>query len=182
MKQISLIAIARKTTHNYYKSMLVHTRLLVFAGCSMNFLLLLILLCTSSLVEVHSQTHPYLSFMGETLPNHGYVDLSLVGDTLDGSDSVQCQTDLATCCSSTEGADRGDWYFPSGSRLQFYGDLGDIYEQRLAQRVDIRRRNNGDTFGIYRCAIDTVHSDNNTDTTTRETVYAGLYITGGKPT
>ena len=39
------------------------------------------------------------SFMGETLPNHGYVDLSLVGDTLDGSDSVQCQTDLATCCS-----------------------------------------------------------------------------------
>ena len=148
----------------------------------MNFLLLLILLCTWSLVEVHSQTHPYLSFMGETLPNHGYVDLSLVGNYVDGRDSVQCHTDLATCCSSTQGTDRGDWYFPSGDRLQFYGDLGDIYEQRLAQRVDIRRRNNGDTSGIYRCDMETiaVHNDNNTDTTTRETVYAGLYITGGK--
>ena len=33
-----------------------------------------------SLVEVHSQTlpAPYLTFMGETLPDHSYVDLSLV--------------------------------------------------------------------------------------------------------
>ena len=31
-----------------------------------------------SLVEVHSQTPPapYLTFMGETLPDHSYVDLS----------------------------------------------------------------------------------------------------------
>ena len=41
------------------------------------------------LVEVHSQqTFPYVSFMGQTLANHSYVNLSLVGTS--GSDSVQC--------------------------------------------------------------------------------------------
>ena len=128
----------------------------------------------------------YISFMGETLPNHTYVDLSLVGGAGDGSDSVQCHTDLTTCCSgsatSGQGVDRGDWYFPSGDRLGF---TDDIYEQRTAQRVDLHRRNNADMpSGIYRCDIETnaVYTNDNTDTTTRETVYAGIYATGGKLT
>ena len=49
-----------------------------------------------SLVEVHSQTFPYVSFMGQTLANHSYVDLSLVGLSKNGGDSVQCHTDLTT--------------------------------------------------------------------------------------
>ena len=144
----------------------------------MNVLLLLILLW--SLVEVHSQTVPYVSFMGENLPNHAYLNLSLVGNAF-GDDSVQCHTDLSTCCSGNQGQDRGDWYYPSGDRLQFSNSADNIYEFRVAQRVDINRRNNGDTSGIYRCDIETqaVHSDDNTD---RETVYAGLYATGGKLT
>ena len=148
----------------------------------MNVLLLLILLW--SLVEVHSQTVPYVSFMGENLPNHAFVNLSLVGNAADGSDSVQCHTDLYTCCSGNQGSDRGDWYFPSGDRLQFSSSADNIYEFRAAQRVDINRRNNGDTSGIYRCDIETnaVHSDDMDDTTTRETVYAGIYATGGKLT
>ena len=146
----------------------------------MNVLLLVILLWSP--VEVHSQTVPYLTFMGETLPNHSYVDLSLVGHYHDGLNSLQCHTDLVTCCSRTQGAHHGDWYFPSGDRLDFPGDPGDIYESRVAQRVDLRRRKNGDTSGIYRCDIETnaVHSDNSSDTTTTETVYVGLYDTGGR--
>ena len=62
-----------------------------------------VLLCLLlwSLVEVHSQTEvPYVSFRGETLPNHGYVDLTLVGDdTGDPGNTVRCHTDLNTCCS-----------------------------------------------------------------------------------
>ena len=123
--------------------------------------------------------------MGETLPNHAYVDLSLVGTAGDDSDSVQCHTDLTTCCSgsatSGQGVDRGDWYFPSGNRLGFLAP-NVVYEARGAQRVDLRRRNNPDMpSGIYRCDIETnaVHSDDNTD---RETVYVGLYATGGKLT
>ena len=116
--------------------------------------------------------------MGETLPNHAYVNLSLVGN--DGSDSVQCHTDLSTCCSGAQGLDRGDWYFPSGDRVGFSPDPGDIYESRTAQRVELRRRNNGDMpAGIYRCDIET-NAVNNVDNTAREIVYAGLYVTGGR--
>ena len=139
-----------------------------------------LLLCLlSALVKVHSQTAPYVSFMGTNLPNHSYVDLTLVGD---GVDSVQCHTDLVSCCSGAQSPDRGDWYFPNGNRLQFGSVPGDIYETRAAQRVDLRRRNNGATSGIYRCTIETnvVRSDNSSDTTTRETVYAGLYASGGE--
>ena len=52
----------------------------------------LLLLFLLSLVEVHcQQTFPYVSFMGQTLVNHSYVDLSTVGH----SNSVQCHTDLS---------------------------------------------------------------------------------------
>ena len=147
-----------------------------------------VLLCLlSALVEVHSQTAPYVSFMGTNLPNHSYVDLTGAGNALDGMNSVQCHTDLGTCCNRTQGDDRGDWYAPNGEileRLNFNNDSGDIYEFRTAQRVDLRRRNSGNTSGIYRCTIETnaVKSDNNNDTTTREIVYVGLYASGGKCT
>ena len=71
--------------------------------------------------------------MGETLPNHAFVNLSLVGNADDGSDSVQCHTDLSTCCSGAQGADRGDWYFPSAVRLGFPSGSGYIYEARGAK-------------------------------------------------
>ena len=90
-----------------------------------------------SLAEVHSQTFPYVSFMGQILANHSYVDLGVVGYHIDGSDSVQCHTDLTTCCRTTEGNHRGDWYFPNGSRLPFSDD---IYEIRNYRRVDLRHR------------------------------------------
>ena len=150
-------------------------------GAAMRATVMSVLLCLlSALVEVHSQTVPYVSFMGTNLTNHSYVNLALVGTG--GSDSVQCHTDLSTCCNKTQGPDRGDWYFPNGSRPQFNGDLVDLYQFRLAQRVDLRRRNNADTSGIYRCTIETnaVHSNDNSDTTTRETVYAGVYASGGE--
>ena len=116
------------------------------------------------------------------LSNHSYVDLTAVGAAMDDSDSVECHTDLNTCCSSAQGADRGDWYFPDGNRLPFNSDGNDIYEVRKAQRVDLQRRNDADTSGIYRCTVETnaVHSNDNSDNTTRETVYAGLYASGGE--
>ena len=144
----------------------------------------LLLLCLLwSLVEVHSQTEsPYVSFMGETLPNHAYVNLSLVGNDGSGSDSVRCHTDLIPCCTATHGIHRGDWIVPdSEQRLPFPTDASaDIYEVRGAQRVDIRRRNNADMpSGIYRCYIptDAVHDDD--DIAVRESVYVGLYAGGG---
>ena len=185
----SLIGIGVFFTHAAYhqscrdtaNTIVYHYCVVAGLGCRVSALLLVLLW---SLVEVHSQTVPYVSFMGENLPNHAFVNLSLVGDAGDGSDSVQCHTDLQTCCSGAQGADRGDWYFPSGVRLQFSSSADNIYESRTAQRVDLRHENNADMpSGIYRCDIETiaVRSDNEMDMTTRETVYAGIYATGGKP-
>ena len=126
---------------------------------------------------VDSQTVPYVSFRGVTLLNHGYVDLSLVDS---GSDSVQCHTDLITCCTSVQGPHRGDWYFPNGDRLQFSNGPGDIYQARGAQRIDLRHRNNTDSpSGIYHCEIATNAVDDEDDMFVRETVYVGIYGSGG---
>ena len=116
--------------------------------------------------------------MGTTLPNHSYVDLTLVGNTTDGSDSVQCHTDLSTCCRAAAGPDRGDWYFPNETQLAIPIITFNIFESRQAQRVDLRHRGRSDVIsGIYRCTIETnaVHNDSG-----QETVYAGLYVSGGK--
>ena len=98
---------------------------------------LLVLCLVCSIVKVNSQQlfpSPNVTFIGETLANHSYVNLSLVG--ISDSDSVQCHTDLTTCCSSVQGSHRGDWYFPDGTRVYFSGDIS---EQRGPQRVDLRR-------------------------------------------
>ena len=139
---------------------------------------LMCLLC--SLVAVNSQTiYPNLEFRGETVPNHGYVDLSEVGTDLgDSGNTVRCHTDLTTCCRGNQGPHRGDWYFPDGEKLGFSQDspAPDIYEVRGDKRVDLLHRNNADMpSGIYRCEIQT----NDDDISERETVYAGLYSSGG---
>ena len=133
-----------------------------------------------SLVEVQSQTFPYVTFMGQTLANHSYVDLRLVGNDVSGSDSVQCHTDLSTCCSSAQGVHRGDWYFPDGTELPLIPDPGDTYEQREAQRLDLHRENDATPpSGVYRCDIATVAVHDDIDISVRDTVYVGLYASIG---
>ena len=127
-------------------------------------------------LTLSQHTVPYLSFMGQTLVNHSYVDISQMGT---GSNSFQCHTDLSTCCSNSQGPHRGDWYFPNGDRLPFSdADVGNIiFESHQAQRVDLRRINNtNEPTGIYRCDISTVTVHDND---MRETVYVGLYTSDG---
>ena len=112
---------------------------------------------------------------------HVVVVLSLVGSDPSGSDSVQCHTDLSTCCSGAQSFHRGDWYFPNGSRLpipESHQTLP-IEESRREMRVELHRSTATSPVGIYRCGIATydVHSD--TDHSVRETVYVGLYTSGG---
>ena len=132
----------------------------------------------SQVCYCQSQEFPYVSFRGESLANHSYVNLSLVNNTASGS--VQCHTDLGICCTSAQGILRGDWYFPDGSRLQSSGGGDDIYEKREAQRVDLRRRNDGTASGIYHCSISTVAVHDDSDPSVRDCVYVGLYGGGGQ--
>ena len=147
--------------------------------------LLCVLLCLLwSLVEVQSQTeYPYISFMGTTLPNHSYVDFNAVGENRYGSytDTVQCHTDLSTCCSTEQLVPRGDWFFPNGTRLPLFNESYDIEESLRSQVVHIRRVNtaiNGPS-GIYRCFIGTIAVHSNSDPSVGEAVYVGLYHNGG---
>ena len=111
----------------------------------------LLLLLGFLLPLANSQNFPHVSFRGQTLASHFYVDISIVGDGSGGSSVVQCITDLSTCCTRSEGSHRGDWFSPAGTRLPFSGD---ITQNRGSQRVELRRRNNAHTLvGIYRCSI-----------------------------
>ena len=133
-----------------------------------------LLLCLfSALVEVHSQTAPYLTFMGNNIPNNSYVNLNTVGtDFL--VNNILCYTDLSSCCSSAEGLDHGYWYFPNGNRLLLSGN---VHESRHAQLVRLLYTGSGGTSGIYQCDIETVAVNNNDG---HETLFIGLYTSGGE--
>ena len=144
-----------------------------------------------SLVEVHSQTPsaPFLTFMGETLPDHSYVDLSALGDIDNENDYVVCHTDLTSCCGGIGRDDRGFWYFPNGAELPGAAGTGaatnPIVLMRGLQIVRLTRGTGpGDApSGLYRCIIETV-ADNgpgnpSPDNGIGETLYVGVYSTGG---
>ena len=128
-------------------------------------------LLLSILVQVQCQeTYPYVSFRNWTLANHSYVNFSTVGSDYY---SVQCHTDLSTCCSDTEGIHRGDWYFPNGTRLPNFTSSTAIGESREAQKVVVNHNGGIKPSGIYCCdiAID--------DGSTRDIIYVGMYFSNG---
>ena len=115
--------------------------------------------------------------MGVNLPNHSYVNLTLVGeDTSDPGNIVRCHTDLETCCQGSQGIHRGEWYFPDGNALFHAGGGGDIYKSRGAQVIHLRRRYDATSpSGIYHCEIPTEAVNDDVDNALGETVYVGLY-------
>ena len=139
-----------------------------------------LLLCLFfDLVEVHSQSAPYLTFMGNNIPNHSYMDLNTVGSvTSNESLRLQCHTDLITCCTGTEGPGRGDWYFPNGNKLPLYdyNYIPVLSELRGPQQVIVHRDRDGGTSSIYRCDIETIAVNNNNG---RVSLFVGLYASGG---
>ena len=122
--------------------------------------LLVLSLLLSLAEEVYCQI-PHVSFMGQTLANHSYVNLSTVGSASDNSDSLVCHTDLQSCCYGHHPV--LPWW---RDRLPFT-----IREGRRIQRVVLRRASGvtGPT-GIYRCDIAAVAVHNETDISVRDTV------------
>ena len=143
----------------------------------------ILLYLMSQVFYCEGEEYPHVSFNGVVLANHSYVNLLLVNNTESGS--VQCHTDLQTCCRVEQGPHRGDWFFPNGSVLGFSSSSDDdIVEVRGPERVDLRRRNNGSASGIYHCSIATFASVpiNIDDPVVQEHVCVGLYDTGGQYT
>ena len=131
-------------------------------------------------VKVHSQTEtPYLTFMGETIPNNSYVDLRQVGQG--GTPAVIiCNINLSSCC--TNSSIHGGWFFPNGTALPD-GGIGNtnpspIAQRRLdQQRIRLQRGPSNSNIsaipsGIYQCDISISDSR-------KETFYVGIYESKG---
>ena len=117
------------------------------SGVKISAVCVLLSLC----VHCQSQEYPHVTFMGDVLMNHSYVNLSLVGRS--ENNNVSCHTNRDTCCTSAQGIYRGDWFFPNGTRFNFSYNGGDIHQKREDLKVSLRRRNNGNVSGIYHCNI-----------------------------
>ena len=125
-------------------------------------------LLLGSLVEVFSQTdYPYISFMGDPLPNNAYVNISQLGTT--ESYSLYCETHELVCCSGiTE-----PWYPPNSDNIE---NVDSISIYRTSGRVELRCTNSGECpSGIYRCRIPVLIGHG----TKISTVYVGIYNNGG---
>ena len=97
-----------------------------------------------------------------------------MGSAGDNRDSVVCHSDLATCCSGSQGSHRGEWSFPDGTLLPFIGNSVPIGLGRTAQIAVIRRTTATGPTGIYRCDIPTIAVHHSFDDSVSESVYVRL--------
>ena len=131
-------------------------------------------------VKVHSQTEaPYLTFMGETIPNNSYIDLRQLGQG--GTAAViTCRTNLSSCC--RKASNHGGWFFPNGTALPDGGkgntNPSPISQRWLSQRISLQRGSITSNIsaipsGIYQCDIAISDSRN-------EKFYVGIYESEGR--
>ena len=116
---------------------------------------------------------PYLTFQGQRLPNHGYVDGAIFAST-----ALLCRTDLETCCSESDGPHSGEWILPTGDVVSEHDTEG-LRIARQSMIVELRSNGSLPTSGIYRCDVPT-NSVNDVGNTARKSVYVGVYNTNSK--
>ena len=125
---------------------------------------------SSYIVLLISSTDVYLSLNGEVIPNHGYVEISDIGSS--DTTALLCHTSRPPPLGSTNS---GDWFTPDGDRVGGPGST-DVpgFERNRGPMVVRLRRSTSTTpdEGMYYCTVYDV-------TGTLQTVYVGLYNTGG---
>ena len=116
-------------------------------------------------------TVPYITFNGEQLPNHSYVDIELLGNAPDGSNVLQCHTDLSTCCDPNSDIHAGQWVLPNGETAGV--SPADYGVREGEQRIDLTFEGTSATVieGMFRCDIPT----QSVNDVARASVYVGLY-------
>lgn len=147
----------------------------------MKFLLCVLLYVCFAVAGISSQLQtrdvPYVHFMGVNLTNHSYVDVNNISNNeMEGS--LECRTDLQTCCHQSDGGDSGDWFAPNGVVLpRGFIDPTGLYFNRRSQSLKIlygRIMGHTPVSGIYQCTVET-NAVNSADNSARETVYVGIY-------
>ena len=91
-----------------------------------------------------------LSLKGVTIPNDSYVDIDDIGE---GNNALLCQ-----CCGSSGDSTVGEWYFPSGDRVQTLRNASIksnsyFYRNRGIQKVRLNRVSLPPERGRFRCEV-----------------------------
>ena len=115
----------------------------------------------------------YLSLNDNIIPNHGYVVISDIGSTDDTA--LICHTNHPATITDIGGSTNsgGDWIAPNGMTVGF-GHISGFIRRRGPMMVRLLRNTATGTpsKGIYHCLVED-------DTLTEQTVYVGLYRSGG---
>ena len=117
-----------------------------------------------------SSTDVYLSLNGEVIPNHGYVEISDIGSS--DTTALLCHTNKPAPDGANSG---GHWFAPDGTIVGglMSTNVPGFGRNRDPMLVRLRRSNSGTSYeGIYWCDV-------NDAAETSQTVYVGLYNTGG---
>ena len=111
----------------------------------------------------------FLSLRGDVIPNHGYVVISDIGTSETDTDSLLCITNGVANTGDTP----GNWFAPDGTRVNAL-DVPGVRRNRGAMVVRLFRytATGPPAEGMYHCMVQDA-------TSTFQTVYVGLYNSGG---
>ena len=121
-------------------------------------------------------TGVYLSLNDDIIPNHGYVVVSDIGSTDDTA--LICHTNHPATITDLGGHNNsgGDWVAPNGTTVGGIrtSNIPGFRRTRGPMMVRLLRNTATDppSVGIYHCLVED-------DTLTEQTVYVGLYNSGG---
>ena len=143
----------------------------VFLTCVLYFCVYIYVLMSSDYAYSYlALLDVYLSFNDDIIPNHGYVVINDIGSTDDTS--LICHTNRPATLSNNAHSG-GDWFAPDETRVNG-NDVPGFRRTRGPMMVRLLRNTATDppSEGIYHCLVED-------DTLTEQTVYVGLYNTGG---
>lgn len=116
-------------------------------------------------------------FNGTVYSNNSIVTFGS-GEASDDITALLCLTNNLGCCRRNihTHANKGEWYFPSGSQVRTYGNGDAIYRNRGPSVVRLHHRNNAiPPTGIFHCKIPAVNE-------VYSSIYVGIYPEGdGSP-
>ena len=119
---------------------------------------LVVLLCLVSVVYSYplrsdDTSFPAILFNGEKV--NDTFDVTRIETTFDKT--LECVTDLETCCTSPEGFHKGYWYDPNEEKVNFsFSGTGDrMFQSRGNRTIRLSRKGMGCNEGQFCCKVET---------------------------
>ena len=121
--------------------------------------------CTDQLDNV-----PYITFMGERLPNNAFVDIQQISNT--ENTTVQCHTDLSECCDPSQHSHTGVWVLPNGAEVMHGQTVFGYTATGTERRIDLTYNTllNSAVEGVFICTVFISGTP-----IVQQSVYVGIY-------